>query len=183
MLTKTAINSITDMEQQHIDMLRAALHSNVSLKLIRDLLTDEHLPVGVNRNVIRQTIEHLERFNREIKNNCLPTRTFLSHNPKGHKVYDMATICELMMRIGCEEDTSVYDEFLGLIVDCIDTVYYSQQHRRKIYFGKFKAMFQLITAEMRANVNGEIGQMQYIQGELFLRTTPPIHEPQIKTND
>jgi hypothetical protein len=137
----------------------------------------------MNLNVVHQTLGQVERFKREIHRTTHDKheKVYFTKNLKPEKLLDMATIIDAMARIGVEEHQGIYDEFLGLVIDLLDSVFYAQKHRRKMHFGKYKALFALISGELKRDVNHQPGQVLFTnQGELFLRTAPPQTETEIK---
>lgn len=136
----------------------------------------------MNRNVIKDTGRMMDRMEREIRRTTHNQKlgTYLDRNLKQEKMLDMATLVDLTARIGGEENQEIYDEFLGLLVDCIDKIFYSQSNRRKMHFPKYRALFQLFANELKADVNHVPGQVFFNKGELFLRTSPPQIDTEVK---
>ncbi len=182
MSQETAVKkSITDLEQNTIDLLRSVLMMNIGRALINDLSeSNVQLPEGMNRNILKQTVEAMDRYAREIKRTVGKTGTYFDKYPNWEKVTDITTVAELVYRTGIEEGQSMYSEFQGILIDCIDTVFYSQKHRKNMYFAKYKALFNLIAEEIRCDANRQPGQIRFHDGELFFRSVPPIHEPKIE---
>lgn len=165
-----------------LDECRAAFMAHIATHFIKILLSHEKLPNGMNRNVIKQTLDQLDRMVREVRKTAIPHNPhYLDRNLKQNKVLDLATIVDTVARIGIEDGGELYEEFVGLVIDCLDTVFYAQTHRRKLYFGKYKALFHLFTEEVKADVNGT-GSQVYLSPtkELFLRTNPTDHKHEIK---
>lgn len=165
-----------------LDECRAAFMANMSVHFIRMLLEHERLPNGMNRNVIKQTADQLERFVREVRKTAVPHNPhYLDRNLKKNKILDIATITDLVARVGIENGGDQYEDFLGLVIDCLDAVFYSQTHRYALYFKKYKALFQLFVDEVKADVNGT-GAQVYLspRKELFLRTNPVDHKHDMK---
>lgn len=176
----TSIQPLSGVKQTAIYMLQAVLMMNISREMIKDLSTSKELPEGMNSNVLRQTLEQMDRFIREVRRTVGKTNTYLDQVPQGDKVIDSLNVLDVLNRIGMEESQAIYDEFLGMVVDLLDSVFYAQKNRKSIYFNKYKAFFQLVSEELRSDVNHQRGQLHFHQGELFLRTTPAIHEPKIE---
>lgn len=98
---------------------------------------------------------------------------WLVKKPDDSKLHDVARLLDTLMRIGNEENSEIYDEFLGLVIDAIVNVFYAQTHRKNIHFGKYKALFKLFAEELRADVNREPGQLWLRDGAIWLRSVPP----------
>ena len=174
----------TTTEQQNLlDVLRATLMVAVTAQSIEELAESNQLPAGFNRNVAKQTQEQLERFNRElIRTSPKVVPNYLTKAPKVTQLNDIATIVELLHRVGVEENQAVYEEFVGIVMDCLWAVFYAQSNRKNLHFGKYKALFKMFTDEVKSDVNHTPGQVLITQkGELFLRTSAPVHKPNIKS--
>jgi len=184
------IPSIPSTElQSAIGVLQAMLQLRIARTLTEDLLTDKQVPESVNRNIIRQTLEAIDKLQREVNRTIPKSIPYLENRLHRSKIIDIANVQEMMIRIGVEEKPDVYNEFMGLVVDLLDSVYYAQKHRKNIYLPKYKALFKMIADELKTDVNHERGQVQYLitkntdgstTSELFLRTAPPVHHPKIK---
>lgn len=179
---KTTSEPISTEQYSVVDQMRAAFMAGVAKQYIQMLIPQKTLPSGMNRNVLKQTNDQLERFIREVRRTVPEHKpNYMDRNLDENKLLDLATIIDSIARIGIEERSRFYEEFFGLLVDCIDVVFYSQQHRKNIHFPKYKALFQLFVSEMKSDVNKQPGQVFYSpKGELFLRTAPPIQSPQMK---
>lgn len=173
---------MTTEQQQIVDVLRSNLLSNVDANSLNDLLQSGQLPKGFNKNILQQAIEGLDRVGREVRRTVPKTdQPFLHKVPKAAKLTDIAGVIELLHRIGTEESTHVYDEFLGLLLDSIWSIFYAQEHRKNIHFPKYKALFKLFADEMRADVNRTPSQVLFTtKQELFLRTMPAIQNQEVK---
>ena len=171
---------ITETIDANIDLLRSVLIMNISRMLIDKIIErGTQLPESMNSNIPKQTLESMDRYAREVKRAIGKTNTYLDKLPRWEKVIDTVTVFDLLNRIGMEERDDKYEEFFGILVDCIDTVFYAQKHRKNLNFGKFKALFKLFTEEVRSDVNHESGVIQYFKGELYFKSVP-AHEPEIK---
>lgn len=179
MPTLTKMKPLTGVQQTSIYLLQSVLMMHIAKDMLKDLGTDAELPPGLNTNVLKQTTEAMDRFIREVRRTVGKTGTYLDHVPTRDKNLDSLNVLNLLNRIGMEENQAVYDEFLGLVVDLLDSVFYAQKHRRSIYFPKYKMLFQLVHEELRSDVNNQPGQLHYDKGELYLRTSPPPHKPEL----
>jgi hypothetical protein len=157
-----------------LDQCRAAFLSGVAGYFIKALLDHPAQVPGMNRGVLQQSVDQLNRCIREIRKNTLPhEQTYLDQNLKPGKLQDIAAVIEVLSRIGIEEDQRAYEEFLGMILDLVDEVFYAQKNRRKIYFPKYKALFEIISKEIRSDVNDQPGQLLWQNKSLYIRTAAP----------
>lgn len=166
-----------------LDQCRVAFIASIANHFIRILMKYPALPNGTNRNVIKQTHDQLEKCICEIR------RTTVSHEPhyldrnlKEAKILDIATVIDAVARIGIEEGADRYEEFFGLVVDCIDSVFYAQQNRKNLHFGKYKALFKMLVDEIHADVNGKPGQLLYSgsKKQLFVRVADADQSEELK---
>jgi len=163
------------------DMLRALFMSRIAMKYLDELLTWDHTPEQVKIHA-RAAMESYSKMEKQallspvIKNGP----KWLEKELGKEKLLDVATIIEIMIRIGTEEDDTVYEEFLGLLVENINSVFYAQKNRKNIWFPKYKALFKLIGDELKADTNKLPGQVWYRGGELWLRTSQPHREPKLE---
>jgi len=175
-----ATQSEEELKQLALDECRLAFMASITCHFARLLLENGELSKGMNRNVIRQTLDQLERCVREVRRTAVPHNpSYLDRNVKKEKLLDMATIVDLVARVGIEENKDRYEEFLGLVIDCLDEVFYTQSHRRNMHFGKYKALIWLLTDEIKADVNGTPGRVLFTnKRELYLKAsaTDPSHE-------
>lgn len=155
------------------DLLMALLHSRIARVFIGSL-TDyqERVPATVLNGCYKTTMQ-INDLERKILNATPRNGSWLRKEVQKDKILDIANATELILRLGKEENAERYEEFLSLLIDCLDTVLYTQKHRRNILFPKYKALFKLITSEMKLDVAGTQGQVIYRNGEIFLRTAPP----------
>lgn len=165
-----------------LDQCRVAFMAAITSNYLRLLMEHESLPNGMNRNILHQTLSQLERCIREVRRTAIPHEPhYLDRNLKHAKLMDLATAIDAMARIGIEENPEHYEEFFGLMIDCIDGVFYAQQNRKKLHFGKYKALFQLFSDEIKADINGEGGQLVYTnRRELMVRLVKPESKHEIR---
>lgn len=162
------------------DILRTITFQGIVKVLLQDLKDNRKMPDGFNMNVLTDTIGALSRFEREVYRTIPKTDSSFGKVPRRNRLVDLLTIMDNVQRIGMEEAADKYDEFLGLVIDLLDEVFYAQTNRRKIHFGKYKKLFALIGTELRSDVNGAEGQVLYSKGSIYLRSAPPHTEPNIK---
>lgn len=171
-----------DLAHLTLDQCRAAFMANIASYFIGAMLDHPELPDKLNRNVLRQTVDQLNRCVRELRRSTAEHHHFyLDRNVKRAKMLDLAIVIDCVARIGLEEGSDPYEEFLGLVLDCLDEVFYAQQNRRKMHFPKYKALFNLLIREIHADVNREPSQLLYTHDkQLYMRTAPPEAPTQIK---
>lgn len=166
-----------------LDLKRAAMMAAIAREFIAMVLSYPKLPEGMNRQIIRDASYHLSRFEREVlraSNRKKIPNLYLDKAIHQSKLFDIANLIDATARIGAEEGQSVYEEFMGLIVDTISAVFYSQKHRSKIRFSKYKALFKFITEEVKGDVNGDKPRLLYQDGELYIRASHLVNKPDIK---
>lgn len=152
-----------------IKILRAKNMVGISSLLLSDI-DPASLPQEFNRNILRQTTEQLGRFTREVIRTIPNTDSYLSKSFKEAKMLDAVTLLDLIQRIGYEEKGDIYEEFLGLLVDVLDEVFYATKNRKNIHFAKYKLFFRFIAEELHNDVSGNGERnMEVIKGELFLK--------------
>lgn len=176
------VEETTTVEQQLTDALRAKCFAAMSKFYINVLLDSATLLPGMNSNVLKQTVAQLERFEREVYRTAPPhSKTYMDRAVREDKLLDMALIVDVIARIGSEEHRGTYEEFFGITMEMVDKIMYAQNNRKKLHFGKYKALFKLFVDEMKADVNKTPGQVLFTnQGELFLRTSTPQTPVEIK---
>lgn len=172
---------LSPTEQSSIDVLRTALMMNIAAISLKGILNSElPLPAGMNANVLKQTVDTMDRFTRESKRTIGKTKSYLDRLPGEEFAQNMETIGTMLFRIGIEQSEDQYEEFFGMLIDMIDIVFYAQNHRRNMNFSKYRKLCELIINEIKADVNRTPNQIQYFQSELFFRCSSPVHEPKIK---
>jgi len=179
--TKHVTDDLTTT-QVALSQCRTAFMAGITLHFLHLLMKESNLPEKLNRNVLRESEEQIYQLVRELRRTAVDhLPSYMDRNLENSKILDMATLVDIIGRIGVEMNDDVYEEFFGLVVDCIDAVFYAQQNRRNLHFGKYKALFKLFTDEVKADVNKQIGQVLYTADKkLFLRTGIPVQSPEIR---
>lgn len=166
-----AISSTTERDKQYtLDVLRTLFFARITNTHIDGMLTfkgqDPEL-VTVLEATKRQNLE-LER----VFKSKVPTKTgtFMERQLSRDVLYDIANLTELVAAIGSQEDQAFYEEFITLVLESINSVFYSQKKRGVIHFNKYKAMFQLIADELHLDANGQNPNISYTKkGGLWTR--------------
>jgi len=163
------------------DLMRAMFMSRIAMKFLDELLSWDHTPEQVKIHA-KSTMESFSKMEKQAL-----LSTAVKSGPKWlekelgkEKLLDVGAVIETMIRIGVEETDSIYEEFLSLLIECINSVFYAQENRKNIWFPKYKAMIKLIADELKADTNKQKGQLWLRDGELWLRTSQPHHEPKLK---
>lgn len=176
------------MEQQTLapsttsnsDMLRTLLHIRVAKQYATELLSkNPDANVSIKTGVFR-TVREINELERKILNKTDNQFPWLRKEVEKDKLWDIGLIVDLITRIGHEESEERYEEFLGLLTDTISTVFYMQTNRSNINFEKYKALFKLITDEIKADTNDGIPNILFRKGELVMRLDRRVQEQEIK---
>lgn len=162
------------------DLLRMLFTSQISINYLEEIFVWEAAPKVIKQNAT-VTVAALTALKESIKDN-VSTRgnKWLDQELSKDKLRDIATIIEDMTKIGAEENEELYEEFLSLVVDLINAVFYAQTNRKNIHFSKYKALFNVIRDELHADTNRQPGQVWYRNGELWLRTSQPEQKTDIQ---
>lgn len=171
-----------------LDLLRTVFHLKISRYHIA--MTQEHNLWQVDNQLLINTDKYLEALIKDIKGRLPKSRKGaewleLEFSPSSDKLFMAATLVEMVARIGVQEGDHYYEEFTDLVVSLLDEVFYAQNARKKLHFGKYKALFELIRTEIRADINRTPehydGQMMFKDKAIWIRTTPQIsHSSQIQ---
>lgn len=155
------------------DYLMALMHARIA-KIYTDSLMDyrERIPETVLNSCFKVCRE-INDLERKILNAVPRNGNWLRKEINKDKMLDIANATELILRIGKEENMARYEEFLSLLIDCLDTVLYTQKNRGNISFYKYKALFKLITSELKLDVAKQPSQVIFRNGEIYLKTTAP----------
>lgn len=165
-------------ELLNLDLLRTLFLCQIARSYLDQITEWEQTPIElkvlakVSINAISATQDELAKPATDLK--------WLTQTLQKDKLFDIATIVELMAKIGYEEKQEEYEEFVGMLTDCLSAILYAQEHRKKIFFPKYKALFELMASELRADTNLQPGQLWYRFGELFMRTAAPDHKSEMK---
>lgn len=97
-----------------------------------------------------------------------------------NKLYDISYLSELLIKVGAEENDRYYQEFMMMLVDLINAVFYTKQNRKGIHFSKYKKLFKLIAEEIEADVNGTGGRLRYENGKLWFAIDDPVITQEVR---
>lgn len=172
----------TSLAVQALDSLRVLLQLRITRHMLNELMSYDKVPYNISVVPINELKGKLTLMEREIKEKVPPTTQgdWLEKDPGKEKYLDVVALTETLLRVGMEEKNNTYEEFLGLLTGCIDAVFYAQTHRKNIHFGKYKALFELIKNELHLDTHNLPCQVNYRNGELWIRTVPPIHKTEIE---
>lgn len=169
--TETVIASING------DMLRTLLYMRVAeLHMNELMLKSESSSI---RTGIYRTLREFVELKRKILNKTDNQYPWLRKEIDKDKLWDVGALIDLMFRIGDEENNEVYDEFLSLVVNCLNSVFYLQKNRNNIWFTKYKAMFRLFIDEANADANGLPSLFTMVDGKLCMKFYKPDQPIQI----
>lgn len=90
--------------------------------------------------------------------------------------YDIATVIDLMRVVREEEGSATYEEFMGLIVSLLNSVFYAQSRRKNIHFPKYKALFDMIAQELKQDTDRKPGLFRYENGNIWFCTKSIEHK-------
>jgi hypothetical protein len=157
--------------QQKADLLRVLFHGRIFRAFISDLITKNPTssdPIKQSIHIVVGQIKGLEKRILAETDNQFP---WLSNELDSSKLWDISALDDLLIRIGTEEKPGFYEEFLGMLVNCLNSILYMQKHRKNINFGKYRALFKLFTDEIEADSNRVDGQLIYKDGKIFIKTS------------
>lgn len=160
---------------QMVDKLRLLFHARITRRSIVQMHKDS---TGDMKQIVERMDESIERYEQAVLE-TLPRSNakWLENELEKDKLFDVASLIELTARIGSEENTEKYDEFLALVVDLLENVFYAQKNRKNIHFGKYKALFKLIGDELRRDTNREASQLWFRDGKLWMCAMVPDCKP------
>jgi len=149
-------------------LLRVLFQGRILKGYITDLLESETVDPNLRLSA-HQTMGQVKRLESLIKQNT-EEGTYPWLEKDSDIKWDIAAVADLMERIHIEEKQSVYDELLALLIQSLTAILYSRDNRKKIYFHKYKAIFQLIAEELKADTDRRSGTFLFDKGELYIRT-------------
>ncbi len=168
-----------------VDLKRAVVMTSIARIFLEDVMSRKRLPKQLHPDItgpIRDGMKKLEDVVRSM-NPYKDQKMYLDRTLKQDKLLDIATIVDNMLRINVEENQEVYDEFLGMVTDVINEIFYAQKNRRKAHFGKYRALFKFFTDELHADINRLPPRIMFInKQELFFRPAAVIDNSEIKDN-
>lgn len=170
-------------EEVTLDVLRAVMHGRIFRNFLDMLNGLSEIPYGIDKASIKTMMNQVNQFTNKILDKVPPTTAIWLEKEIGkNKMYDIASVTEVMLRIG-KENGHLYEDFLEMLTTCIDSIFYSQMKTKKLYFHKYKSLFELIANEMRLDVNGQPSQFLYMKGATWIRAASPISKQELLQND
>lgn len=161
-----------------LDLLRTVFHLKITRYHIKMVM--ENNLVGIDEDKMEDTDRVMLTLIREIKRKVPQVigSEWLEADASSDKLFMAATLVEMVARIGVQEGDHYYEEFTDLVVSLLDEVFYAQNARKKLHFGKYKALFELIRTEIRADINRTNdhyeGQIMFKDRAIWIRTTPQV---------
>lgn len=162
-----------------IDLLRTQFMSRITMTFMDEILR-EGAPEEVQGKLSGAAIA-LHKFN-EAVSRLMPKHdaTWLSKLPNSSVLYDMSLVIDLMAKVHTQSGQEQYSEFLQLIISSLQSVIYAQGKNKRIYFNKYKALFELVAKELKADTDRRPGQVLYENKQLYISTTVPLVEQEVK---
>jgi hypothetical protein len=180
--------AVQPAEQQYeegtvLDLLRAIFHLKIARYHIK--MIQENNPLGIDEDKMADTDRVLLTLIREIKKKTYVLQgyewTDADQSVSPEKLFMISTIAEIIAKIGCKESNRYLEEFTDLVVSLLNEVFYYEQIRKRIFFGKYKALFKMIETELRADANHQAntpfeGQINYKDKSLWIKL-PSFQSP------
>lgn len=174
----TAQNPASQVKKEVLasDLCRLMYHVRITLAFAQFTMLEE--PERKPRRIVEEAgklANSLSHFEEAMQRYMAPKQggRWLTQELTKEKLIDIATIDELLTRIGFEEKDSIYEEFFTMVTKLIDTIFHAQEHRKNIHFSKFKGLIELIYEELRRDVNREPGQVWWRNNQIWLATGAP----------
>lgn len=152
--------------KSNAQMLRTLLHAQVLKAYLSDLRHDFQSPLDTHDVSYELTVLE-EKIRQSADVEMYP---WLSAKVDISLKWPISSLTDLMMRINVEEGQGMYEEVLTMLTKLVNSVLYAQANRKKIYFGKYKAIFELIAEELKADTDKRPGLFLYHKNELFIRS-------------
>lgn len=152
--------SLNAETQELINLHRAQLIGKIFNYMIS--LADI-IPEEFNERIMDQAVASVERFNREVIRTTNKTNSYFDKTPKDDKLQDIATVVDIIARIGNEEDQSHYDDMLDIIVSTIDLVLYAKENRRTLHIGKVRALFRFVEKALIEDIKRKPSNVEYLK--------------------
>lgn len=92
-------------------------------------------------------------------------------------LYNLSLLIEAEVRIAAEENSAAYLEFCNMLNGLLDSVFFSQKNRQRISFSKYKALFKLISDELKADVENHHGKFTYNREDGLCFSVTEQHSP------
>lgn len=172
------METITAKSTSKAQLMRILLQIRIAKMYIQEV-GDEGAPLFIMKGLgqVFREIEILERKILHVTDEQFP---WLRQEVEKDKLWDIAALTDLLVKIGNETDQEIYEQFTAMLVHSLNTVYYSQSRRRKLHMSKYKALFDAINEEVIADTNHVAGRFYFHNGSLLVRTSL-IEQQQIKS--
>lgn len=167
-------------EQGCIDLMYSALFARMARINLGFSLKDE-IPEQL-RTLHTQTIAKLNDFVAQSRK-ATPAHVnadWMEARISTEHLWNISLVVTLMLKVGSQEHSETYEEFMGLLVDSFERVFRAQKHRKKIYFPKYRALFKLIADELNRDINGESGKVWFKDDHIFFRMSETDSPHQIR---
>lgn len=163
------------------DLLRTIFFTNVQDAYLEVLKGYQGLDPEIQQ-ALQDCVQSNQVLQETIMQKLHPdSRTFFQRKLDQEIQLDIANFTELLCKIGTEQGQEQYEDFLGMVMDLLLTVFDTQSRKNNIYFGKYKALFQFMKEEVKRDQNHEPPHMNNTkEGGLFIRCTsglPPQELP------
>lgn len=169
-VTTAASQKMTGSKDRlYIDLLTSSLFAHLS-SIWLGYSQKHQLPPALEKNH-HQLQQAIGNFRTNV-DNFVPEvigKDFFRGHLSNAVLYDISLLIETMVRISKEEDRDFYIEFSQMIFKLVDDIFYSAKNRGHIKFSKYKAIFALIREELKADVDGVPGRIDYKDRELSIR--------------
>jgi hypothetical protein len=168
----------TVKQQELVELFQSKMMALVTRHML-DKVDETQLPEGFNSNILKQTKDQLERFNREVLRTTPKQGTYLDKHPKDGKLTNLATVIDLFARIGYEESFHTYDDLINMFIDTLDLVFYAQRNRKNLHLGKYRTLLGLVEKELDADLNKKQSSFVYLNNKrqlAFVLGAEPEHE-------
>jgi hypothetical protein len=157
--------------QHKADLLRVLFHGRILKAFVEELITKNPDASESIKNGTWRVMREMVTLERKILNATDNQFPWLSNELNSSKLWDISAIDDLLIRIGTEEKPGFYEEFLGMLVSCLNAILYMQENRKNIHFGKYRALFKLFTDEVEADTNRVNGQLIFKDGKIFIKSS------------
>jgi len=157
--------------QHKADLLRVLFHARIFRAFTDDLINENPNTIESIKNGTFRVLREIDVLERKILHVTDDQFPWLREKINTEKLWDIASSNDLMIRVLTEEKSEVYDELLGLLINCLNSILYMQENRKTINLTKYKKLFKLFTDEASADVHHHTGNIIFKDGDLFIRST------------
>lgn len=157
--------------QHKADLLRVLFHARIFRAFTNDLINENPSTSEPIKNGTFRVLREVDILERKILKATDDQFPWLREKINTEQLWDIASSNDLMIRILTEEKSEVYDEVLGMLMNCLNAILYMQENRRTINLAKYKKLFKLFIDEAHADVNHHTGNIIFKDDDLFVRST------------